>query len=81
MNIQEVKKLAWQIVVDYSKLSENEWLSKYFRPFGKGIEDKFIPLLADMVEIFQDFKILGKYTKEQARSLVDGYVAKFENQI
>ena len=69
-----IKQLAKEITRNYVNLTEEEWFNKYFRPFGKGLAEKEVILLADLLDVFEKFK-LGIYTQEQAKSLTEGYCA------
>ena len=80
MTALEIKKLAWQILMEYQKLSISEWLGRYFQPFARGLNDKEAELLADLLDVMEKFKN-KVYTKEQCKSISEGYMARFENQI
>jgi hypothetical protein len=75
----DIKAYAWQIVTDFKKISENEWLDRYYRPFARGLSEGQSNLLADILSVYEDFEINKKYTKQQGKSLVNGFIANYNN--
>ena len=76
MKATEIKEMAKELVQDYFSMSIEDWKDKWFR--AQRLTDADGELMGYLADVFITYKQDG-YTKEQAQSLCDGYMANYEN--
>ena len=79
MKATEIKEMAKELVQDYFNMAIEEWKDKWFRTQNlQSLTDAERELMGYLADVFTTYK-QGEYTKEQAQSLCDGYMANYEN--